>query len=317
MSNLVPDEDYPATMIEFERRFATEEACRKYLETLRWPNGFRCPACNGVEAWRTKRGDWFCASCKRQTSITAGTIFDRTRKPLRLWFRILWLVTNPKTGGSALGLKRQLGFRRYETTWIWLHKLRRAMIRPGRDRLTGEVEVDETYVGGVEAGKRGRERGSAALVAVAAQIDGNGIGRIRLRRIREASCRNLESFVKESIDPGTTVITDGWQGYAGLREAGYKHRIRIIQGSGRDAATLLPRVHRVASLLKRWLLGTHQGAVRGEYLDYYLDEFTFRFNRRNSRYRGKLFYRLLQQAVSVDPVTWNQIASAGCAKHNR
>jgi len=316
MSSPAPNEDYPATMIEFERRFATEEACRRYLETLRWPAGFRCPSCKGTEAWRTKRGPWFCASCKRQTSVTAGTIFDGTRKPLRLWFRILWLVTSPKTGGSALGLKRQLGFRRYETAWIWLHKLRRAMIRPGRDRLTGEVEVDETYVGGVEAGKTGRERGNKALVAVAAQIDGKGIGRIRLRRIRDASSRNLEPFVKESVEPGTAVITDGWEGYAGLREAGYKHKTRLVKGSGKDAATLLPRVHRVTSLLKRWLLGTHQGAVRGEYLDYYLDEFTFRFNRRNSQHRGKLFYRLLQQAVAVEPISWDQIASPGRSTHN-
>jgi transposase-like protein len=184
------------------------------------------------------------------------------------------------------------------------------MVRPGRDRLTGEVEVDETYVGGVEPGKMGRERGSKALVAVAAQVDGKGIGRIRLRRIPDASSRSLLSFVKEAIEPSSTVITDGWEGYEGLNEHGYKHKVRVISGSGKTASALLPRVHRVAALLKRWLLGTHQGAVSREHLDYYLDEYTFRFNRRTSRYRGKLFYRLVEQAVAVEPVPFPKLVAS-------
>jgi len=152
-------EDYPATLLEFEDRFATEAACRDCVERLRWPHGFHCPSCAHRRGWRTRRGTWFCAKCRRQTSATAGTIFDGTRKPLRVWFRVIWLVTSQKTGASALGLQRQLGLRRYETVWTWLHKLRRAMVRPGRDRLSREVEVDETYVGGVDPGKPGRGAG--------------------------------------------------------------------------------------------------------------------------------------------------------------
>lgn len=304
-----PPEDFPATLLEFEERFAGEAACREYLEKLRWPGGFQCPSCGERRGWRTRRGQWFCAKCKRQTSVTAGTIFDATRKPLRLWFRCAWYVVSQKNGVSALGLQRVLGLRRYETVWTWLHKLRRAMVGPGRDQLTGEVEVDETFVGGVEEGGGRRHVGKKALVAVAAQVDGKRIGRIRLGVVRDSSADSLIPFVKQSIAPGSTVITDGLPSYLGLKAAGYVHRQRVILGSGKEADTLLPRVHRVASLLKRWLLGTHQGRVERQHLAYYLDEFTFRFNRRTSRSRGKLFYRLMQQAVEVAPVGWETIAA--------
>jgi transposase-like protein len=219
----------------------------------------------------------------------------------------MWWVTNQKTGISALGLQKLLGLGSYETAWSCLQKLRRAMVRPSRDRLTGVVEVDEAYVGGVEPGGGKRHLGNKALVAIAAQVDGEGIGRIRLRRIPDASSRRLHAFVKDAIEPGSIVITDGWEGYEGLGNAGYRHKPRVIRGSGKTASALLPRVHRVASLLKRWLLGTHQGAVSREQLDFYLDEFTFRFNRRTSRHRGKLFYRLLQQAVIVKPVPYSKL----------
>lgn len=230
---------------------------------------------------------------------------------MRMWFQAMWYVSNQKLGVSALGLQRVLGLGSYQTAWAWLHKLRHAMVRPGRDRLTGKVEVDETYVGGVEPGKWGRSRGSKALVVIAAQADGEGIGRIRMRRIPDASSRSLLPFVQEAIEPGSAVISDGWEGYEGLEKLGYKHRPRIIRGSGKTASTLLPRVHRVASLLKRWLLGTHQGAVSPEHLECYLDEFTFRFNRRRARARGLLFYRLLQQALLVEPVSYRQLAHPG------
>ena len=297
-------EDYPRTLMELERRFATDEACREYLAQLRWPRGFSCPACGGTNAWATGRGLRMCATCEQQVSVTAGTIFQDTRTPLTLWFRAICGVVSQKPGASALGLQGVLGLGSYRTAWTWLHKLRRAMVRPGRDRLTGEVEVDETFVGGVEPGGGRRHVGKKALVAVAAEVRGPAIGRIRLRRVSDSSADSLLPFVQEAVGPGTVVITDGLQSYRGLPDVGYHHDRRVLLGSGESAEAVLPRVHRVASLLKRWLLGTHQGAVSREHLDYYLDEFTFRFNRRTSRHRGKLFYRLLEQAVAVDPAPY-------------
>ena len=240
-----------------------------------------------------------CRSCRGRTSLTAGTIFEGTRKPLRTWFMAMWFVTSQKNGVSALGLQRVLGLGSYETAWTWLHKLRRAMVRPGRDRLRGAVEVDETYVGGAEKGKWGREVESKAIVAVAAEEDGKGIGRIRLRRIADVSAGSLLPFVREGVAPGTIVHTDGWKGYAGLAEDGFKHKVSVISAGPDAAHVVMPRVHRVAALFKRWLLGTHQGGVKVRHLDYYLDEFTFRFNRRRSKARGLLFHRLAEQAVAV------------------
>lgn len=304
----VQAEDYPRNLLEFQERFATEDACRAYLEKLRWPDGFRCPGCNSDRAWRTNRGSWFCAGCSRQTSVTAGTIFEGTRKPLRLWFLVMWHVMSDKGGVSAQSLQRLLGFKRYETVWIWLHKLRRAMVRSDRDRLSGEVEVDETYIGGPEPGVMGRETQTKSIVAVAAEVRDERIGRIRLRTLADVSAASLVPFVEEALAPGSVVRTDGWGGYAPLEAKGYGHRVTHIKRSGRLAHELLPRVHRIAALLKRWILGTHQGAIRPQYLNYYLDEFTFRFNRRTSRQRGKLFYRLVQQALRVDPVPWERVA---------
>jgi len=298
-------EDYPVDQLDFEERFATEQACLDYLAKLRWPEGFVCPRCLHASAWMVNRQRRMCTKCLYPVSVTAGTIFHDTRKPLRLWFRAVWHVTSQKHGASALGLQRVLGLGSYVTAWSWLHKLRRAMVRPGREALSGCVEVDETYVGGLAEGKRGRGSQKKALVVIAAEEDGAGIGRIRMARIPDASAPVLEGFVVQAVVAGSQVHTDGWDGYNGLSGRGYRHDISVLRGQGKEAATqLLPRVHRVAALLKRWLLGTHQGAVRAEHLDYYLDEFTFRFNRRTSRLRGKLFYRLLQQAVQIGPTTY-------------
>lgn len=289
--------------MEFERQFASEEACRAYLVQVRWPKGVCCLRCQSANVWPTSRGLYHCARCGFQTSVLAGTIFQDTKHDLRLWFRAIWYVTNQKSGISALGLQRALGLGSYQTAWSWLQKLRTAMVRPGREPLTEEVEVDESYVGGVEKGRGKRHLGDTkALVAIAAEVQGPGIGRIRLRRLSDASGKSLVSFVRQAVAPGAVVITDGWTAYPGLAQHGYTHRPRVVSGSGQTASTLLPRVHRVAALLKRWLLGMHQGAVSREHLDAYLDEFTFRFNRRTSRWRGKLFYRLVQQAVQVPPV---------------
>jgi transposase-like protein len=227
----------------------------------------------------------------------------------------MWFVTNQKSGGSALGLQRILGLGSYQTAWAWLHKLRRAMVRPGRDRLGGRVEVDETYLGGPEKDLFGRQAGTKILIVVAAQEDGKGIGRIRARSVRDASAESLMPFVEDSIEPGSVVHTDGWLGYEPLERKGYRHQITFLRGHRRAPSELLPRVHRVVSLLKRWLMSTHQGAVSHEHLDYYLDEFTFRFNRRRSKARGLLFYRLIQQAVEVAPVPY-RVLVGGKADHN-
>jgi transposase-like protein len=293
--------------MEFEDRFSTEASCRDYLFQLRWPDGFRCPRCSHHKAWPTGFTLFECAECGYKASVIVGTIFQDTHKPLALWFRAIWWVTSQKTGASALGLKRVLGLGSYKTAWVWLQKLRRAMVRPGRDRLSGTVEVDEAYWGGLEEGVRGRETGKKALIAIAAQEDGRRIGRIRMKRIPDASSRSLHPFVEQSAEPGSVIHTDGWEGYSGLETKGYTHQVTIIRKRKESASDLLPRVHRVVSLLKRWLMGTHQGAVSPEHLDYYLDEFTFRFNRRTSRHRGKLFFRLVQQAVSVEPVTYGEM----------
>ena len=299
-------EDYPRTLAAFEARFATEAACRAYLAQLRWPDGFRCPKCGGATAWPVRAVLWQCVSCGRQTSVTAGTVFQDTRTPLTEWFRAMWWVTNSKAGTSALTLQRLLGLGSYQTAWAWLHKLRRAMVRPGRDRLSGEVEVDETLLGGL-GGAQGRSTATKALIVVAAEAVGRGTGRIRMRRIPDGSAPTLEAFVEETIERGSTVHTDGWDGYERVKSNGYRHRVSFLPGHPEQASARLPRVHRVVSLLKRWLLGTHQGAVSRAHLDDYLDEFTFRFNRRTSRHRGKLFFRLVQQAVAVEPVPYARL----------
>jgi len=296
-------EEYPQTLADFEQWFATEDACREFLFKLRWPEGFVCPRCQGRKGWSTTRDLLVCPACGYQASLTAGTLFQDTRKPLMVWFRAMWWVTSQKNGASALGLQRVLGLGSYHTAWTWLHKMRRAMVRPGRDRLSGIVEVDETYLGAIEQGVRGRGLGSKALIVVAAEEHGRGIGRIRMRRILDASAASLQPFIVDSVEAGSTVHSDGWKGYLGLEQKGFGHQVTV----GRALASpedLLPRIHLVISHLKRWLLGTHQGAVSNEHLDYYLDEFTFRFNRRASKYRGKLFYRLLEQAVAVDPTPY-------------
>jgi len=291
-------EDYPRNLSELEERFATDQACRDYLFGLRWPEGYRCPRCGHKKAWPMRDGLFRCASCDYKCSISSGTIFEGSRKPLVLWFRAIWWVASQKSGVSAQSMQRILELGSYKTAWVWMHKLRRAMVRPGRDRLSGTVEVDETYVGGKKPGKRGRGAEGKALVAIAVEDKAaKGIGRIRLSIIPDASSTSLTSFAQQCIEHGSVVRTDDWHGYSGLRSSGYCHKVAN--------STDLKIVHLVASLLKRWLLGTHQGAVSHEHLAYYLDEYTFRFNRRTSNHRGKLFYRLLQNAMEIEPTTYS------------
>ncbi len=300
--------DYPRTLQKFDAWFAAEKDCAAYIQRVRWPEGFRCPACGHGQAWLTSRCLLHCTICGHQTSVTAGTLFEGTRKPLRVWFQAMWYVTNQKFGVSALGLKRVLGLGSYQTAWTWLHKLRRAMVRPGRDMLKGCVEVDESYVGGSEQGVHGRQTDTKAIVAIAIEVfSPKGFGRVRLRHVPDVSGSSLVGFVCEVVSPGTVVSTDGWSGYNDLSDHGYKHNRHILSGSGDPAHVVLPGPHRIASLLKRWLLGTHQGAVRQKHLDYYLDEYTFRFNRRTSKARGLLFHRLMEQAVQTSPSIYKKI----------
>jgi transposase-like protein len=303
VSHPEPGVDYPESWRELLAWFPDEAACLSYLERLRWPNGFVCPACGGAAGWRMSDGLVRCPACDRRTSATVGTIFARTRSPLSLWFAAAWYITNQKSGVSALGLQRALELGSYKTAWAWLHKFRRAMVRPGRDRLSGEVEVDESYVGGLAPGKPGRGAEKKAIVAIAVEKRGRGMGRIRLARILDTSADSLIPFIEGAIEGGSVICTDGHQGYKPLARTDYLHEPTSIWTSGDPAHVAMPRVHRVSSLLKRWLLGTHQGAVRPQHLDDYLSEFTFRFNRRGSNHRGLLFYRLLEQALRVEPTS--------------
>jgi transposase-like protein len=298
---------YPRTIKEFDERFATERDCIEYLAHIRWPEGFKCPVCGATKACKTARGNFKCNACQRQTSPTAGTIFEGTRKPLRIWFRAMWYVTNSKQGVSALELQRVMGFGSYQTAWSWLHKMRRAMVRPGRDKLTVEVEVDETYIGGEEHGVIGRETEKKSLVAIAAEVRGKAMGRIRMCRIPDISSATLVSFIKSVVAEGAVVHTDGLTNYKKISEHGYIHHPTSISASGKPAHDILPRTHRVASLLGRWCMGTHQGAISDAHLDYYLDEFTFRFNRRSSKSRGLLFYRLVEQSVQTLPSPYKKL----------
>jgi len=295
------------TLEEFEKQFNTEEACRDYIFNIRWPNGFQCPRCGHSKAWPIGKVLFQCTSCHYRTSVIAGTIFQDTHKSLTMWFRAMWWVTSQKNGASALGLQKVLGLGSYETAWSWLHKLRHAMVRSGRDKLSGYVEVDDAYIGGEHEGKQGRGSENKVLIVIAVEVKAGKIGRIRISRVVNASGECLIRFVQESVEKDSTVNTDGWQGYNGLLEEGYIHEVTVAKTTKKSE--LLPHVHLIISLMKRWLMGTHQGAVSNKHLDYYLDEYTFRFNRSASHYRGKLFYRLIQNAVVVEPVTYNSIVN--------
>jgi transposase-like protein len=303
--------DFPATLQAFDDWFSTEEKCLAFIRKLRWPKAFQCPACNHTEGWHLSNGLIRCSNCLQDISILNGTIFHKTRKPLKVWFQAMWYITSQKSGGSALGLKRILGLGSYQTAWTWLHKMRHAMVRPDRDMLKGTVEVDETMIGGEShGGKRGRGAENKHIVVIAIEIiDPIGFGRVRMKRIETADSDNLISFIKSNVSAGSQIRTDAWRGYSSVAANDYVHEAINISASGDPAHVTMPGVHRVASLLKRWLLGTHQGSVSSQHLEYFLDEYTFRFNRRHSKSRGMLFYRLMQQAVQIKAVTYRELAS--------
>lgn len=302
---------YPRSWGEFQAWFRTDADCLDYLEWLRWPDGFICPRC-GHHGWQLGDGRFECAECASRLSVTAGTIFDRTRTPLTVWFTAVWLFASQKDGLSAQSLQRTLEIGSYQTAWTMLHRLRSVLVRPGRDRLTGRVEVDEIYIGGEEAGLRGgRAKGKKVLTGIAVEaFEPIGIGRCRMALLADASAASLQPFVADHVEPGATVITDAWPSYRGIVARGYGHEWhsqRATHAAGGDAGQLLPAVHRVAALAKRWLLGTHQGSVDPAHLPAYLNEFVFRFNRRRSRSRGLVFYRVLELAVAHDPVRYRDL----------
>ena len=302
--------DYPRTLQEFDDWFSTEEKCLEFLKRLRWNEGFLCPECGNNTGWQKKSGLIRCGNCRNDISVIHGTIFHKTRKPLKIWFQAMWYVTSQKFGGSALGLQRILGLGSYRTAWSWLHKMRHAMVRPDRELLTGVVEIDETMIGGEHhGGKRGRGSENKYIIVIAVEIfEPKGFGRVRMKQIESADSENLQSFINDNVEKGSQVRTDSWKGYAAVKDNGYTHKKVNISQSGDPAHVSMPGVHRIASLLKRWLLGTHQGSVSSKHLDYFLDEYTFRFNRRKSKSRGMLFYRLLQQAVRIQAVTYRELA---------
>ena len=302
-------ENYPKHFQEFLTMFQTDDDCWDYLFNMRWTNGFHCPKCDCSKYFLNNRKLVVCNDFRYQISVAAGTIFHGTRKPHLLWFHVMWWVAAQKTGVSASNFKDFMGFGSYETAWAWLHKLRSAMVRSGREKLTGNVEVDETFIGGKESGakedgkgKTGRGSIEKTIVVVATECHGKQIGRVRFECIESATSENLMNFIENNIEHGSTVITDGWSGYASLSDSeNYNHVKKSISGSGLEAHELLPHVHMIDSLLKRWMIGTHQGRISSKHLGFYLDEFAFRFNRKLSNHRGQLFYRLVQQALDSSP----------------
>ena len=296
----------PKHQIEFEKMFTTEGQCLDYLKGFRFPEGYSCRKCHHKEYWLNKRGIMVCKSCRDELSITSGTIFHKHKLSLVIIFRALWWMVAQKNGVSAVGLQRIMGIGSYRTAWTWLHKFRRLMVFPDRDKLSGKIEIDETLVGGKKEGKRGRGTEGKLLVVIAIEILGKGTGRVRMLLLSDASKKSLRKFINDNIETGSNLITDGWKGYTGISKSGYRHEIenktKILEGE-----EILPNVHRIASLLKRWLLGTHQNYIGKEYLSYYLDEYTFRYNRRKSNSRELLFQRLIEQGVVHKPVEYKLI----------
>jgi transposase-like protein len=298
---------YPGSTGDFLAWFRSDVDCLDYLSWLRWPNGFVCPTCESAEGgWRLGDGRFMCSDCGARTSVTAGTIFDRTRTPLTVWFHAVWMFATQKDGVSAQSLQRVLEIGSYQTAWAMLHRLRDALVRPGRDRLTGEVEMDELFIGGEEPGLRGgRAKGKKVLVGCAVERKyPKGFGRVRMGVLPDASTPSLAAFLADHVEPGASLITDGWVSYPSAA-TDYYH-LPIV-----GKPEQLPGVHRATALVKRWLLSTHQGSVDPAHLPGYLNEFVFRFNRRASRRRGLLFLRALEMAVAHGPVRYRDLQRTG------
>ena len=298
-------EDFPKNELEFDRRFRDEQACIDYLFLLRWPEGFICPGCGHTEFWKSARDLYLCQRCQKQTSVTSGTIFHGAKKPLIVWFKALWWFSTRKSGVNALTLQEFLGLGSYRTAWCWLQKLRTCTIFSERKPLSGQIEADEFYLGGKRSGNRGRGADHKCKVAIAVERQGRKLGRLRLQVIDNCSSAQLLPFVKSNVIAGCQVSTDGWKGYNGL-EKDFVH-LRVLSAQSENKESVLPGVHLVISLVKRVILGTFQGRFDAEYLQRYLDEYVFRFNRRTCKSIGKRFWRIMQQAVCSPPITNRQL----------
>jgi transposase-like protein len=315
-SVMLPTDDLPGDLPGFVERFGTDDQCRRYLFQARWPDGFRCAGCGHERAWAHKtRLIYECAACGKQHSLLAGTIFEQTKTGLARWFLAIFLVTASKGGISAMELQRQIGFASYQTAWTWLHKIRKAMVRPERTPLSARVEADETYLGGPKPGRPGR--GAAGKTRVAGAVEsgrgnprGRRLGRLRLAVVPDVSARSLESFLATAVAKPAAVATDGWSGYGGLAAAGYRHEPVNLAASWGDASLRLPAIHLVFGLARRWLLGTHHGAVGRKHLPAYLDEFVFRFNRRTARSISHRFGQVVEHAVQIPPSTYRALVAA-------
>ena len=306
MSEFTITEDFPTSEMEFDKRFSNEQACRDYLAEIKWPEGFICRKCGHRQYWISAKHLYICTRCEAPQSLTAGTVMHATKKPLTYWFKAMWWFTTRKSGVNAVNLKELLGLGSYQTAWSWLHKLRRCTIRDGRERLSGRVEVDEFFIGGQQPGKRGRGANGKSIVVTAVEKDGNRVGRIRLQVVPDCSGDVLSQFVETNIAPGSEVVTDGWKGYYAINQKRYRHST-VIASKAVDKDSVLPGVHLVASLVKRLMLGTFQGRYAPEHLQFYMDEYVFRFNRRKSRNIGKKFMRIAQQIVASSKVIYTSI----------
>jgi transposase-like protein len=303
---------FPATLRQFQLPFATEEACQEYLAACRWPEGYACPRCGNPKAYRLARQRrWQCVVCRHQVSLTSGTIFHNTKTPLTVWFWAAYLMTTDKRGLSASLLQRQLGLGRYETAWMILHKLRRAMVNVTREPLRGEVEMDETWIGSAQPGLRGSRQlkgRKAALVLVAVERRGRASGRVRMEVIPDFKGTTMNDFARRNVFPGSTITTDGLESFAGFEGAGYKHIIRIQPPRTelrKGVPSAVPLADRAIGNLQQWLLGTHHGVSR-RHLQVYLDEFVFRHNRRKLPMAA--FQTLLGLGSGRKPASYQTIA---------
>lgn len=300
--------DFPQTMLEFQERFHDEDACRAFLFSRKWPDGFRCRKC-GHDHFHNiySRGLYECADCRYQESLTVGTVMERSGKPLRLWFLAIYLMATSKRGISASELKRKLGLGSYQTAWTWLQKLRRALADREKTPLSGAIDVDEAYLGGrSKGGKRGR--GSESKTPVVAAVERNGgLGRLRLAVIEDVGDLELKKFVSQNVKRGSRIRSDGLKSYQLLGSQGYEHQPVNLSGSSRSGVEVFPDIHRIFAQIKRWLLGTHQGRVSNKHLPAYLEEYSFRFNRRGVKNEGRLAEKLFDQAIRGAAKTYRLI----------